>query len=118
MSSFKTKPKFLGQQPTFVFFSYFSHEVLLTSRLVARSFWNILHGSNSLSADTPVLFLLQESCFSLCKPRACLFQAVGLQFTEFQHGQKNLPSTFELMTAKTWLLSHSSYSLPSLHERI
>ena len=26
MSSFKTKPEFLGQQPTFVFFSYFSHE--------------------------------------------------------------------------------------------
>lgn len=58
MSSFKTKPKFLGQQPTFVFLSYFSHEVLFTSRLVTHFFWNILHGSNSLSADTPVLFLL------------------------------------------------------------
>lgn len=102
-------------QPLF-FFSTFSHEeVLFTFRVIVSAFWNPLDSSKSFGSWAPAWSFLQESRFPLSGPGARSFQAVGFTFPEFQPGPKNVPSTFESMMAQMWPVTHSDYSLPSLH---
>lgn len=89
MSSFKQNQN-LGPATAFALSSYFPHEEdAFAFTLVPCDLWSALdRWDSSLAVPPPEITALRAS------HEACLFQAVGFKFTEFQHGQKNLHSTF------------------------